>query len=67
MPSCFVNFDNKSKGIYYSGQTITGNVAFENEKSRKFNSIFINLEGFAKVKNIVTAKNIIMSCIYVKV
>lgn len=50
MPLCTINFDNKSKGIYYSGQTITGTVVFENEKTRKLYDITLNLEGFAKVK-----------------
>lgn len=49
MPLCTVKFGNSSKGIYYSGQTLCGTVTFDNEKSRKFYSLTLNFEGFAKV------------------
>jgi hypothetical protein len=44
-----LKYDNKSKGIYYAGQTITGTAIFENEKSRKIISMTLSFEGFAKV------------------
>lgn len=51
MPGVVISYDNNSKGIFYSGQSLGGTIHFDNEKSRKFHSISLTFEGFAKVLN----------------
>lgn len=46
---CSIKYDNNSIGIYYIGQTISGEINFENYKKTTFYALKLGLSGFAKV------------------
>lgn len=52
MVNCVIKFDNNPQGIYYSGQTLSGLVELENEKTRNIRGLSLRIEGFAKVKKL---------------
>ncbi|CRK98591.1 CLUMA_CG012198, isoform A [Clunio marinus] len=48
MVKCVVKYDNNPNGIYYSGQSLSGIIEFENEKTRNVRGVSLRIEGFAK-------------------
>jgi Arrestin (or S-antigen), N-terminal domain len=50
MVLCEIKFDNNPQGIYYAGQTLSGVVELNNEKSRNVRGLSLRIEGFAKVR-----------------
>lgn len=54
MVNCEIKFDNNSSGIYYSGQTLSGTVELNNDKTRNIRGLSLRIEGFAKVEEQVS-------------
>ena len=51
MPVVNIFFSDKSKEVFYSGETLSGTIVLENEKSSKVENISLTFEGFAKVRS----------------
>lgn len=54
MVKCDIKFDNNTQGIYYTGQSLSGIVELNNDKTRNIRGLSLRVEGFAKVRMIWT-------------